>query len=257
MKHITGLACTNGRFTYLERLLTCFLRQDHENKSLLIYNNASIPISMDPIEGVTLINNYIDYTTNRPYDNLGSIYRDALTHVHPGTEYISIMDDDDIYLPDHYSRGVQSLVDTPGFSVWKPGYYFRKKGLYDVLLIKSDNNLEGSCIIKSSFLKEFGFQTGTSLTLHFPWLLNAKKRNKILLDERILNPTYCYETDQQDIIHTSAFSLKFPNLNKTEIDSLLKKIGNYGQGKILERWSDERIENYFKLYFDASNFEDV
>src|SRR5580765_3030703 len=118
-KTVLGLTCTNGRFTYLRRLLTCFLRQDHDKKVLLIYNNAAVPIQMKPIDNVILINNHIDKVTGTPYTDVGSIYRDALDHLPNNIDYITIMDDDDIFLPNHFSISVDFFFNTPSCLVWQ------------------------------------------------------------------------------------------------------------------------------------------
>lgn len=252
---ILGLACTNGRFSYLERLLACFLNQDHKEKQLLIYNNANIPIEMDPIDNVTLINNAIDQQTNEGYKDVGSIFRDALSNIPAGVDYISIMDDDDVYLPSHFSQAHSVFLKNKNFKVWKPGYYFLKNGLFDVEYRKNDNYLEGSAIISHDFLKECGFELH-SLTYHHSWIKKSYQEKNICVDYKNTVPTYCYEIGQPDIVHLSMYCVKNPSSDKTDFDKTLNKIDDYGQGKVLRPWSDDKIKRYFDTYFNLDNFID-
>ncbi len=249
---IAGLTCTKGRFSYLRRVLSCFLSQQYDDKLLLIYNNASIPIKMDPIENVKLINNNIDYVTKQPYSDVGSIFRDALTHIPADVDYVSIMDDDDIYLPRHFSRAAEFFsADKAGYKVWKPGYYFFKRSLLDVEYLHSNNNLEASCIIDHSFLKKHGFEINASVTYNLRWLNAARRENLVFLDSKNIEPSYCYEFSQGDLTHVSHISDTF---SKEQFDQRVNETSDFGKDESLIPWPPDQLQKFFDLYFDLDNY---
>lgn len=253
-KKILGLTCTNGRFTYLRRLLSCFLNQDYNNKILLIYNNADIPIEMEPLSNVILVNNCIDTITKKPYKDVGSIHRDALGHCPSDIDYVSIMDDDDIFLPKHFSTAIHCFEKSPSYKVWQPGHYFHKYSNSDVEYRKTDNYLEGSCVLEYNFLQEVGFGVGNSLEYNLHWYLEAVNRKVIYIDGMSAG-TFCCEYGQQDVVHTSSFSEENPHLNRTTLNKEIQKINNYGIGEPLTPWSKEEIDFLFSFYFDIDNYE--
>lgn len=212
---------------------------------------------MKKIDGLTLINNHIDYLTRKPYKDVGSIFRDALSHVPNTVNFISIMDDDDIYLPNHFSRGIECLIKHKNYHVWKPGYYFLKTNPYDVEYRESDNNLEASCILHCSFLKEHGFNIGVLSGFHLSWLFAAEERKTIFLDNEQIIPTYCYEFDQVSVVHISSIVASNPELNREDINRIVKSIGDYGTGKILTPWDEKRLKLLFDVYFNIDNYEEA
>lgn len=252
-KKILGLCCTNGRFSYLQRLLTCFLHQNYENKMLLIYNNADIPIDMEPIKNVILVNNCIDLVTNDVYKDVGSIHRDALSFCPDNIDYISIMDDDDIFLPHHYSTANKYFYENSKTKVWQPSHYFYKYSKFNVELRTVDNNLEGSCVIEFDYLKKIGFGVGNSLEYNLSWFLEAGRTN--VLSNENSSPTFCCEYGQQDVIHTSIFSDDNPQLNRVDLNERLKQRGDFGQGQVLQQWSKSDFELFTQLYFDINNYD--
>lgn len=254
---IVGLTCTNGRFSYLRRLLACFLAQDYGNKALLLYNNAPHPITLSPLlSNVKLINNNIDYLTGEPYKDVGSIYRDAITHIDANTDFVSIMDDDDIFLLKHFSRAISSLHENPRFKVWRPGYYFYKYGIYDVEYLPTNNNLEGSCVIRWDFLKEYGFEINTSLNYNLKWLHESIKQN-LFFQETDCRPTFCCEYGQTDVIHISSFSQSNPYLNRIDIEKEITSFGDFGIGQTLEPWDKSSLDYFYRIYFDLDNFIEI
>lgn len=244
-----GLTCTNGRFSYLKRLLTCFLNQDYENKSLLIFNNAHIPIEIENFPQVNLINNYLDYNTGELYDNVGSIYRDALTHITDDVELVSIMDDDDIFLPNHFFRAEQIFVKHDHVKVWKPGKYFYKD--FDgITLGETDNNLEGACVIDRAFLVDTGFHL-SSLEYNLKWLNRASMTNSLFIDRDAL-PSFCYDVSQVDVVHTGGFSSKFGD-DKPTLEYLIQQNNNYGNEK-LTPWRQEVYAKYIDMFFNLEDY---
>lgn len=254
---VVGLTCTNGRFSYLKRLLTCFLAQEYDNKELLIYNNAPVGIQLKPLRNVTLINNNIDQVTGTGYNDVGSIYRDALKHVPKDCAFISIMDDDDIFLPNHFSLGAEFLSKNFHYKVWRPGWHFLKSGMFDVELKKTIQNLEGSCIIDFAFLREVNFEINTSLKYNLKWLYEAMVRGVFYQENDKIEPSFCCEYGQTDIFHISSYSFNNPTATLREMEKFITKIADYGEGELLEPWSKTKLLDYLELYFNLENFDEI
>lgn len=252
---IVGLTCTNGRFSYLERLVTCFLNQTVENKELVVFNNSSISINMNEHENISIINNHVDYLTKKPYKHLGNIYRDAFSHIPQDANFVSIMDDDDIYLPNHFKDAMVVLKNNTEYIVWKPGRYFKKKSLIDIELFKSDNNLEGSCVIDYHYLQAMGFKENESLEVHFSWYKSSLKEKRLYLDHYQKCPSYCYDLSQQNLVHISSLADYYEaGKEKIPIYEQKKKTSNHGVGKKLTPWSANKFNEFIDLYFDVNNY---
>jgi len=105
---VTCLCPTYGRFKRLRDAVACFLLQDYPNKRLLILNDAPVPICLLPSGfdlqplAIAIINTPIRCKT------LGH-KRQALLEA-ASTPLVAHWDDDDLYLPDHLSKGVQALL---------------------------------------------------------------------------------------------------------------------------------------------------
>jgi len=100
---VTCLCPTYGRFKRLRDAVACFLLQDYPNKRMLVLNDAPKPIigGGDGLP-VTIIN------AKERYPTLGH-KRQALLEA-ASTPLVAHWDDDDLYLPDHLSKGVQALL---------------------------------------------------------------------------------------------------------------------------------------------------
>src|ERR1035437_2926475 len=100
----TALLCTYGRHFFLERSVRMFVEQDYEDKHLVIFQNS--PVFQDlqqAYENITLVN-------DTGFDSLGDIYATAIKHIPQDTNFIFIWDDDDIYFPQHISKGVAGII---------------------------------------------------------------------------------------------------------------------------------------------------
>ena len=81
----------------------------------MIYQNSEISQQLDPTlqnefgNRITLINNHIDKDTNQRFTSLGAIYNNALIHIPEDADIITFWDDDDIFLTNHLSAGVEGL----------------------------------------------------------------------------------------------------------------------------------------------------
>ncbi|SDE20329.1 hypothetical protein [Niabella drilacis] len=252
---IVGLTCTNGRFSHLERVVTCFLNQIAKEKHFVIFNNASIPITMKPHKDITLINNHIDYITMEPYKHLGSIYRDAFSHIPPDTDLVSLMDDDDFYLPGHFADSTSILNKQSEYNVWKPGRYFKKLGLEDVQLREADNDLEGSCVVRYNYLKKKGFSEQQSLEVHSCWYKSAVNEKCLFIDHTQAPPSYCCDLSHQNTIRISSLANHYEaGIEMIRLYEQKEKPANFGIGKNLTTWSDAKFNDFINFYFEVGSY---
>lgn len=187
------ITATSGRHTLLERSVGCFVAQDYPGEhTLLIYNNSNTPLElshteMPPNKHIELINNNLDYKTGKEYETLGAIYTDALSNVPDSCEVVVFADDDDSYLPNHLSKGVEGLI-RGGKDAYKPQYsWYKHSGGIELM----NNTLEPSIFIKASFLREHGFRDTTS-DQHLAWVLPLVNEGRIYVDGEG-EPTLVYD----------------------------------------------------------------
>ncbi len=181
---VTAICATKGRHRCAERTLGFFLAQGYENKVLLIYNNHEVPqqLSVDVPPNVILVNNHIDSVTRRPYQDLGSIYRDALQYVPADTDIICFMDDDDAYMPYHLEDGVKGYLahaDCCHIKAYRAYKFFhryekewlRDKGMY----------AEPAIFVAAQWVRDKGFHLVTG-SQHHGWLDPLLQDNKLHYD---------------------------------------------------------------------------
>lgn len=164
---------TAGRHELCERSLSLFLNQDYPEAKLLIFQNSDVPQILDPTvdkNKVILINQYIDSKTNEPYTNLGAIYNDALKYVPDDTDLITHWDDDDLFLPDHISKGVEGYIGATlrsnrPYKAYKPERsYFRHANGIDL----TGNTLEPSIFVEANHIREYEYSL-TTTEQHLQW----------------------------------------------------------------------------------------
>lgn len=183
---VYAIMATCGRMTCAQRSLRCFLEQDYEGlHKLLIFNNSerslvlNLPNNLPDNKQVSLINH--PYTIfARRYENLGQIYKDALSFVPFDTFPIIIFwDDDDIFLPNHISAGVNGLVDS-GKKAYKPKFsYYRSPNKVEIV----ENTLEPSIFVSSKHIKQWGFSE-TTTSQHLQWLNPLLKEDQLFVDPK-------------------------------------------------------------------------
>lgn len=172
---VCAITATCGRHTCVERCLSFFLNQDYVDRHLLIYQNSEVHQTLDKKidkSVVTLVNQHIDSITGKRYETLGAIYNDALKYVPEDTDVIIFMDDDDIFLPNHISNGVEGLKramlrsDRP-YKAYKPSkaYFRHSAGITEV----EGNTMEPSIFVLASHIREYGFSLKTT-EQHLQWV---------------------------------------------------------------------------------------
>ena len=107
-QHITILCSTYGRPRQCEEMLSCFLKQTHPDRELIILNDKHNQTLSFSHELVTVINAADRFRT------LG-LKLNQLLNLAPNHGLVQYWDDDDIYLPDHltYSLEHHARFKTP------------------------------------------------------------------------------------------------------------------------------------------------
>ena len=242
MKSVLCITATCGRCYLMRRTLTNFINQDYKGPhTLLIYNNAHIPYSLDipkdlPKEKtIILINNNISKETGNPYSNLGEIYRDVLHYI-PETDLITFMDDDDQYIPNHITEGINGYLRAKLQKkiAYKPKYSYFK---YDGKISVTENTLEPSIFVESSHIKEWGFSDKTT-EQHLQWVDPLVKENKILVDA-YGKPTLIYDWSSP----TPTFKTSGDPNNPENFNNYRNFSKDFGDG-ILSPLSKKEMEKY-------------
>jgi len=165
---VSCVCCTYGRFTFLKRAIACWLNQDYEDTELIIFNTAEQPLTLDKsLHGrrIRLINQPRDTMNGLPYSSLGMVRHDAAAYA-IGDVYVC-WDDDDLYLPWHLSQGVANLR-LCGRGAWMPAQsYFSNDGGQTYRL--SRNAFEASVLVRTDYLRRYGFDTTKSGAEHLSW----------------------------------------------------------------------------------------
>jgi hypothetical protein len=246
----TVICATCGRHTLMERSLRLFLNQNYNNEhTLLIYNNsnlpqvviAGLPEEVNPIKKVVLINQWINSETDKPYENLGQIYNDALKHVDPETEIISHWDDDDIFLTNHIEEGVRGYnrAKKQGKLAYKPkkSYYRHAKGIELI-----ENTLEPSIFVSFEHLKQYGYSQETTAQ-HLQWVNPLVYGNKILVDEsKDAVSTLVYNWG--DTIPT--FKTSGNPIDPMNFNNYRRISQDHGDG-IITPWRQEHVKQYYSI----------
>jgi hypothetical protein len=172
------------------------MNQDYEDVIQVIYNNSDVEQRLNKHVGsnIILINNCWDLITKKAYENVGAIFRDALTFIPDDIEAVTFFDDDDIFLPNHVSEGVKGLKKafSVGKKAYKPynSYYKDSRGIHKV-----HNTLEPSVFIDLTYLHLKGFRP-TVVDYHQGWYDQAIKEDMMLVDKDG-TPTFIYDWSGQ------------------------------------------------------------
>jgi glycosyltransferase involved in cell wall biosynthesis len=200
LNKVSCVMTTYRRFHCVERSIAMFLGQDYFNNELIVYNtDVDFPVSLDSTfndvkDKIKIINNNIDFETKKPYTNVGSIRRDAMTFA-SGDGYIT-WDDDDIFFPWNIRQCLDGILRTKKFS-WKPTHSFIKQRGTEPKLFY--NNLEASILTYMSKIYEYGFNLQKTGAEHLGWLDKMIVNNEIAIDDYAV-PGYCfYWSDPEDI----------------------------------------------------------
>lgn len=205
MLHVVSLVATCGRHTCLERSVKFFIDQDYQGPhTLLIYNNSEKELILSDIElpdnkKILLINKNYSSETSLPYTNLGQIYRDILEFIPESVDVITHHDDDDIFLPNHVSEGVNGLAEAFYYDklAYKPMYsYYRSvEGV-----IKMRNTLEPSIFVLKGHIQKYSYSDATT-EQHLQWV-NPLVYDHLIYEKEDGEPTLIYNWGDGDKIPT-------------------------------------------------------
>lgn len=193
---VCAITATANRHTQLERVVRCMKDQDYKGKFYhLIFNNSCIPQNLDEElekDKFILINNCLDTRTNKKYNTLGDIYQDLLQFIPEDVDLITFADDDDLYLPNHITKGVEGYLKG-GLKAYKPiKSWFKTQGGKLELV---NNTLEPSIFVELKHVKDKGFSPETTAQ-HLQWV------NPLVYDQEIFvdpdgTPTYICDWSQE------------------------------------------------------------
>lgn len=251
---VVAIMATCGRHKLCERSLRFFLDQDYTGwHVLLIYNNSPVPQELQIAPGppadvwskgnklIKLINQHIDSQTDQPYTNLGAIYNDAIKQIPDGEADVIIhWDDDDIFMPNHISAGVEglTLAEMVGKVAYKPERsYFRHPTGIQLM----GNNLEPSVFVRADHIFKYGYSLTTS-DQHMPWFNSLLSEGKMAVDSRGL-PTLIYNWGDVEI---PTFKTSGNAGNPHNFENYRNFSQDHGDQK-LTPWSEEKVQNYYNL----------
>ncbi len=195
---VTLLCAFHGRHACVERIIRCFLNQDYNGQvTLLLYNNSKHEQLLDRIDlpdnkYIILINNHTDLKTKQEYTNVGDIFRDAITFCPDDTDILNFFDSDDIFLPEHVSKGVKGMKTARGLSplykAFKPYYSYLLYANHPIEL--SHNNMEPSIWVDFRYVTEIGFNS-VACSYHQKWL-TPLQQNDGIFQPILPSPTLIY-----------------------------------------------------------------
>jgi hypothetical protein len=192
IKKVSCVMTTYRRFNCVERSIAMFLSQICDVETELIIYNTDVehPLALDEtfsgISNIKVINNNIDFETKQPYNNVGSIRRDAITFA-AGDYYIT-WDDDDLFFPWNIQQCMDGINKTHKLA-WKPKEsYMMQRGAQPQLQF---NNMEASFLVSLDGIKKYGFDLTKTGAEHLSWLSLMSINREICIDETAI-PGYCF-----------------------------------------------------------------
>jgi hypothetical protein len=240
---VSFICTTYRRFRCVERIVAQYHAQTYKNKELIIFNtDEEYPYSLGfEDDSIIIINNGINYLTNKPYETRGEICRDAVTHA--TGDYFMLADDDDIYLPWHMQQAVEGIQGL-GSDAWKPeaSLFALTEGIQ-----LSQNVMEASIIVKMNRIREIGFRTDITGYEGLSWV--TKLDNEKQLDQHNKNyiPSYCFNWSDPYDMGGHKQSGFIDTLNNFENHKLASK--DYAN-RPLFRLSDFQINSVYKKYYN-------
>jgi hypothetical protein len=243
---VWAIMATCGRHTLSERSLRMFLNQDYGGEhALLIYNNSPVKqglgeFNLSKGKDVVLMNRPTDLETGEPYNNLGAIYRDALSFVPDHIDIVIFWDDDDLFLPNHITSGVEGVLRAreQGKIAYKPAQsYYRHAGGIQLM----SNTLEPSFFVPLAHLREHGFHQSTS-DQHLKWVDPLVYGENVLVDDKG-KPTLIYNWGDVEI---PTFKTSGNAGNPNNFTNYRNFSTDHGD-QVITPWSTERIQKYYNL----------
>lgn len=233
------ICATYNRHTLLERSVKMFIDQDYVGPhTLLIYNNSPHKEELNVIElpenkKIILINNHIDKSTGKQYENLGGIYNDILEYI-PNNVLVSFWDNDDGFYPFHVTEGVKGWLKGKK-KAYKPAnsYFYTNNTVSSV-----NNTLEPSIFCIVEHIKKHKFRLSTS-DQHLQWVEPLIKENELFVDPEGVSSLIYDWNSPVPTYKTSG------NPYKEENFSNCRKFSEDVGDQLITPWTDEQIKQYF------------
>lgn len=189
-KKVSFICTSYRRYRCVQRIIKQYLLQDYSNKELIILNTDpehlfKLDSSLEN-ENIIVVNNHLDYVTNKPYTNRGDICRDAVKHA--TGDFFMLADDDDIYLPWHIRQAVDGITAN-GLDSWKPELSFFKTR---IKLEETRNTMEASIIVKMHRIKQIGFRSDLTGYEGISWYTQLRNEGQLVEHEKYYIPSYCF-----------------------------------------------------------------
>lgn len=250
MKKLPFVSCvmtTYRRFTVTQRSIKFFLDQDYKGKTELIIYNTDTEYPLELSDGlkkyrnIKIINNNTDYITNKDYDNVGSIRRDALKQA--SGEYYICWDDDDIFLPWNVRQCADGIIKYPDKWSWKP--------IYSLWCLSSEkgpeicgNAMEASIISRVDKVLEYGFKEHQGGGEHLGWYNKFQNFNKIIVDDNSI-PAYSFNWSDTGVMsgHKQSGSID----RKDNFQYHKDHTKDFAIGK-LNAYDRRKIKDIYKIY---------
>ncbi len=238
--NVSCIMNTYGRFETVRQSMTFWKQQDYEDKELIIFNTAPVPLELDDSvkdnHEIRVVNWQTEAGTDIVYSSLGKIREDSIMFSR-GDIYIC-WDDDDMFLPWHISQGIKKLKEH-GKPAWKPKRsYFSVDG--GETFKYAENSMEASILVDIEYIKEYGFnyESGTE---HLKWLIPMRDNGDLVIED--INPfeSYAYVWGSDLAPHKTSGNVDHPdNFENHKAGST-----DFGEGKKLTFVPDEQVERLF------------
>lgn len=223
--------CTYGRFDIVEQSIGMFLKQDYENKKLVVFNTADVPLVkgdyLNLMDNVEIVNQPL-MENGEPYRSLGDVRNESVKHAE-GDVYIC-WDDDDLFLPWHITQGVKGLLKG-GKEAWKPAESYWSLDGGKVFKGIMGNAMEASVLAWLDIVKEYGFSTERSGGEHVDggWYDYVWTDTRCTIEEVSPFESYGYVWGDPRAPHKTSGHINdtnnFENHKKDSVD--------FGEGKLL------------------------
>lgn len=249
MHKISGITCTYGRFTCIERTIKMVADQDYEGPvEHIIYNtDEEFPLVLDETllgGNVRVINNNIDLVTHLPYTNVGAVRRDSLLFA--SGDYYVCVDDDDLYFPWDFRQRIDGILRFPEAKAWKPMY-----SLFETpnKLELARNTLEASIIVDIPTLRELGFKLENG-SEHLSWYTALSYNNKLVEDAYSI-PGYSYRWADTAFVAGHKQSGNMGDISNFENHKTQSK--DHATRPLTLKTNPELLAPYFQYFKDVIN----
>lgn len=238
---ITALMATHGRHYYLERAVGMFLNQTHANKHLIILQNSNVDQKLDKeYPNITLINEH-------NFSNLGEIYNRAMEFLPADTDLVCVMDDDDMYLPNHLSEGERGFL-RGGKKAYKPNYSYFVDG---EKIAPMSNVLEPSWFIDVNVMRKLKFKPECKAH-HSTWIHWLLQNNELYVD--LVGPkTFGHVWRDPDNMPQGCHTSALGGTDSDTFNFFRNHAVDHGD-KIISPWPEEKLK---RIYDKFKNIEKV